>query len=304
MYYAYFKSKIRYMDKFLSPLRYPGGKGKLSKYISDLLNINNLDGATFYELFAGGAGVSMNLLSHGIVDNVVLNDLNDFVYQFWSQILTNTEEFIALIENTKINLVSWMHYKDVYESPKNRSNIELAFCFFFLNRCNRSGIANAGPIGGLNQNGNYKIDVRFNKRNLIKRIEKIRALDDKIRLSNCDAKKIIDDNQFDEYGFIFLDPPYFKQGESLYDSFYNLAQHRELAYSLCKLDSCNWLLTYDDVMEIIELYQNKEIYKIRMSHTLQHKKKIDELLIFNKALRNPKSITIGGKNVQLSEFVS
>ena len=54
-----------------------------------------------------------------------------------------------------------------------RYTFELGFATFYMNRTNRSGIIKGGVIGGLQQNGNWKLDARFNKDNLIKRISKI-----------------------------------------------------------------------------------------------------------------------------------
>lgn len=54
---------------------------------------------------------------------------------------------------------------------KNYINgLENVFSTLFLNRKNRRGIINSGSIGGYNLNGNYKLDCRFNKINLINNI--------------------------------------------------------------------------------------------------------------------------------------
>jgi DNA adenine methylase len=67
-------------------------------------------------------------------------------------------------------------------------------------RTNRSGIIfKAGPIGGINQEGKYKIDVRFNKSELSKRITQIASKAEQITISNFDALDIL--NNIENYTF-------------------------------------------------------------------------------------------------------
>ena len=172
----------------ISPLRYPGGKSKISPFLEDIILLNNLDGATIYELYAGGAGASINLLSTGISKKIVLNDLDIHIYAFWYSLLNETDLFIKSIIDTDVNLENWRKQQDIYNNFEDFSLSEVGFSTFFLNRTNRSGILHkAGPIGGLQQTGNYKIDVRFNKNALISRIEKIARLRDQIESYNVES---------------------------------------------------------------------------------------------------------------------
>ena len=149
-----------------SPLRYPGGKTQLSRYVRHLLDINNVHN-TYIEPFAGGFGVALELLFNNDVEQIVMNDFDPSIYSIWNMILHNRDEFISLIKNTPITIEEWFYQKDIRNKLKNDSNsIENAFATFFLNRTNVSGIISAGPIGGLKQQGKYKIDCRFNKEKL------------------------------------------------------------------------------------------------------------------------------------------
>ena len=53
-----------------------------------------------------------------------------------------------------------------------KTSYELGFAAFYLNRTNRSGILNAGVIGGKKQDGKWEMDARFNRDNLASRILK------------------------------------------------------------------------------------------------------------------------------------
>ena len=63
-----------------SPLRYPGGKRQLVPFFTDLLKLNgNSPLDLFIEPFAGGAAVSLHLLATGLVDHVILADLDPYL---------------------------------------------------------------------------------------------------------------------------------------------------------------------------------------------------------------------------------
>ena len=135
--------------KIASPLRYPGGKSKISSFIEDVILLNNLEGCTLYEMYAGGAGASLKLLLSGICDGIVLNDLDHHIYAFWDCVLNRTEELIELIHDAEITIENWYTQRRVYENFEAHDTLEVGFSTFFLNRTNRSGILyKAGPIGG------------------------------------------------------------------------------------------------------------------------------------------------------------
>lgn len=279
----------------ISPLRYPGGKSRISTFLEDVILLNNLEGCALYELYAGGAGASLNVLLSGICDKIVLNDLDTHIYSFWKSILDEHEDFIKLIEQTPIDLPNWNQQREVYFSPEQYSSIEVGFSTFFLNRCNRSGILQAGPIGGMNQTGNYKIDVRFNKKNLIRRIELISSRRESIEVCNKESIRFLEEifNKNDERSFLFLDPPYYVQGENLYYNFYNDDDHNKLSQLLKAHQSSNWFLTYDNSERIKALYEDCRIAYLPMTYTLQTKTKTKEVMVFSENLHIPKQLRIG-----------
>ena len=144
-----------------SPLRYPGGKSQLANYIVYLLQKNHLEGATYCEAFCGGAGVAMRLLLNNHVNQIILNDLDSAIYSIWYALLNDTDRFIDKMNKTKVSMKEWHKQRNIYQQLKDyRSyNFDLAFAAFFLNRTNRSGIIQGGPIGGYDQNRNIKLIV-------------------------------------------------------------------------------------------------------------------------------------------------
>lgn len=269
-----------------SPLRYPGGKANLATYLRHIIQNMNIEGCSYFELYAGGAGAALDLLFTGTVNRIILNDADYHIYAFWKSILENTDEFIKLIETTPINLESWYRQRDIYnDDVNNHSMIEVGFSTFFLNRCNRSGIiTKAGPIGGIEQNGQYKIDCRFNKTNLIKRIKDIANRANDIEIYNEDTLEFIRRNLQrlqEDHSFMYLDPPYYKKGKSLYLNFYTHEDHENLRDLLSNLRDLKWMISYDNVTEINDLYAGFNSSLHMLNYSLQTKRKTNEFFVFS-----------------------
>lgn len=241
-----------------SPLRYPGGKSRLAPFISLLIQKSKIKNPIYVEPFAGGAGVALSLLLNSVVDEIVINDYDKAIYSVWRALLTETDGFIELIEDTPLNIEEWRTQKRIFDEQRNKYSLELGFAAFYLNRTNRSGIlSNAGPIGGFDQTGNYLIDVRFNRRELVRRVREIAGRKSKIHLYNKDIRSFLKKYMFkyQERAFIYFDPPYYNKGKALYKNFFSPADHQEIFECICELD-CPWLVTYDDVPEIREIYSS------------------------------------------------
>lgn len=262
-----------------SPLRYPGGKSKIAPMVKLLIEKTGMRKITYVEPFAGGAGVSLELLFSGAVDHIVINDYDKAIYSVWRAIIENTNEFINLIDSTEISIAEWNRQKDIYSNQAHRYSVELAFATFFLNRTNRSGILAAGPIGGYKQNGNYLIDARYNKKELISRILKIAKRRDDITVYNKDVRSFMK-NYLHRYSnaFVYLDPPYYKKGQELYKNFFVYNDHKEIA-DLLKKENSIWMVTYDAEPEIASLYSGFSTKFFDLSYSVAEKKKAAEIMI-------------------------
>lgn len=275
--------------KFFSPLRYPGGKLKVSQYIKLLIDTNNLNDGHYVEPYAGGASVALDLLINEYVSNIHINDIDLAIYSFWHSTLYDTENFCRLINDTPVNVEEWKKQKFIIKNKDDFSSLEIGFSTFFLNRTNRSGILNAGMIGGKEQGGDWKIDARYNKIDLIKRIELINRFEDRISLNNMDAieyVQMIDDN-LPNNTLIYLDPPYYKKGKELYINYYNHEDHKEIANIVKKLINRYWLVSYDNEMAIKDLYSDfrQKIYSL--NYSVGKASKGSEVIIYNDKLFIP-----------------
>ncbi len=270
-----------------TPLRYPGGKSSIQNMVSRIISDNGLNLCNYAEPYAGGCGLALSLMFNGFVHELHLNDLDRSIYSFWNQVLTNTDAFVEKIKSTSVTIDEWHKQKEVQERKNTVDELELGFSTFFLNRTNRSGvIQKAGVIGGLAQNGNYKLDCRFTKSTLISKIQRIAKYKHRINFYNLDAVDFIKMLEEESKGTMFycVDPPYFNKGSTLYTNFYNPEDHAEIAKLLRKLKS-PWILTYDDASEIQKLYKNLPQYKFNLNYSAQVKKVGTELLITSKKIK-------------------
>ncbi|MDL2250414.1 DNA adenine methylase [Lachnospiraceae bacterium OttesenSCG-928-J05] len=268
-----------------NPLRYPGAKSKLYEYVRDLIVNENLTGCTFYEPFAGSATLSWLLLENRIVDNVRINEKDPLLYFFWEAVFNHTEELIQKIQRTEISIDTWHEQKRFRDESYiiDKECVDIGFSTLFLNRTNFSGILKANPIGGLNQKSDYKIDCRFNKDKVITQIRNIAKYKSKVSISNMDALLFMKSAlryKRNRKTFVYIDPPYYKEGPGLYRYFYRESQHEELA-EFIKTKTYPWLISYDDVEEIRKLYNRRKCIKLYLDYSVKTSKKGEEILISN-----------------------
>jgi DNA adenine methylase len=160
--------------RHFSPLRYPGGKGRLSPFLQRIFEDNNLLDGHYVEPYAGGAAVGLSLLLLEYASHIYINDISKPVYLFWKAVLDDTDALCERILNRQVTVEEWKRQRDILRNFRDHSRVSVAFAMFFLNRTNRSGIVHGGGmIGGYRQRGEWKLDARYNKRGLIKRIETV-----------------------------------------------------------------------------------------------------------------------------------
>ena len=231
---------------FYTPLRYPGGKRRLVPTVTRLLEENGLKDVQYAEPYAGGAAIALALLLEEYASVVHINDLSRPVYAFWSSVLNDTAELCCRIEKTKVTMREWHRQRKVYENRDTAALDDLGFATLFLNRTNRSGIIAGGVIGGKEQTGEWGVDARFGKPELIQRIRKIGRFSSRIRLYQMDALEFTTSvvANLGKSAFAFYDPPYIENGKGLYLNDYTIEGHRELAKAVEKL-KLPWVVTYD-----------------------------------------------------------
>ncbi|HAU5431243.1 DNA adenine methylase [Cronobacter malonaticus] len=292
--------------KYYTPLRYPGGKGKLSYFLKDVIEHNSLNDGAYAEPYAGGAGVALELLLEEYVRKIYINDADFAVYSFWSSVVDDADNLCRLISAAKVTMEEWHFHRHVISNPSEFTKLEVGFSAFFLNRTNRSGILKAGVIGGKAQSGKWKMDVRFNREDLISRVEKIANYNQRIVVTNLDALDFLDSLKLMSAAgkadkkkiLLYLDPPYYMKGQGLYRNFYEHDDHVLVMNKLREIDFPKWLVSYDNAKEIKSIYNSFPQIEYSLQYTAQEKKAGEEVMIFSEEIAIPD--TLKGVSIPLS----
>jgi DNA adenine methylase len=273
-----------------TPLRYPGGKGKLTAYIKSLMKENRLLDGEYVEPYAGGAAIALELLFHEYVSRIHINDVSKPVHAFWRSALDHTEGLCKLIVDTPLTVTAWDKQRRIMEKPGQHDDLTLGFATFFLNRTNRSGILNGGIIGGREQTGPWKIDARFNAEELAYRIQSIAGMKSRIRLTRQDALKFLKAGaaKWPEKTLVYLDPPYYVKGRELYYDFYEAKDHARVAIFVTeKLTRQKWIVSYDNVPAIRDLYKGSPHIVYDIGYSARSARQGSEVMFFDGRLRVP-----------------
>jgi DNA adenine methylase len=263
-----------------SPLRYPGGKWRLTGFFTRYLEKNFETTPEYIEPYAGGASLAISLLIQKKVSRIWLNDLDPSIHACWSSILNSNERFCEAIETTPITTDEWRRQKSIYSRRAESDTFSLGFATFFLNRTNHSGILNAGIIGGRSQKGEWLIDARFNRSELVKRVRQIAELRAHIKLTCLDAKLLLARLRRSRDRLIYLDPPYVTAGKALYLNSYKEANHVQVRDTVAGM-RMKWIVSYDDVPLVRRLYRGYRHRGLELLHTARVAKVGKEVLFFS-----------------------
>lgn len=246
------------LQEQISPLRYPGGKGKMLKQLEPLFPDKV---STMVEPFAGEASASLAMLFAGRADRIILNDLDPGVYAFWTAVLNSTDKLLNALKSIYGTREEFLKAKEILSNPTDYSSMELSAAFLVANQLAFSGITKAGIAGDYQRRWNYK--------KVADRIQKIAAYKDSITVMNKDALEVIEEYYWNEKTFLFVDPPYVLQGKRLYREWYEADDHMKLADLINNLTlsypgCAKIIVTYDACKTTEELYDFPFARKIYM----------------------------------------
>lgn len=283
--------------RFASPLRYPGGKGGLTEFLSQVIELNDLRGCAYFEPYAGGAGAALGLLRDKVVDRIEINDADPRIYSFWISALLENERFVERIFEVPLTIEEWRRQRDICLHPDVFTEFEVGFAAFYMNRCNRSGVlSGAGPIGGYEQSGKWKLGVRFNRETLAERILWLSRMSERINVSNLDAivflKSTLPSGRGRASTFVYLDPPYVNNGQRLYLNAYSRGDHAMVSKYLDAQAILPWVMSYDDTDLIRTLYERHCVTYLPIRYSLQKKRSTKELFISPHRISIPTNMPI------------
>lgn len=246
-----------------------------------MIRNSDLAGCTYVEPYAGGAGAGVSLLVTGQVSRLVINDLDRAIYAFWATLVLDPDYYIRRINSIDINVAEWRRQRDIYHARSAIDTASLGFATFYLNRTNVSGVLNGGPIGGLEQGGNYKIDARFNREGLTERVRILALYAEDMTVTSRDGIETIEEYANRANTFVYADPPYFEKAGSLYLNKFTTEDHANLANVLNGLPDSPWLLTYDNVPQVADLYQSRRRRTFELSYSAHHVRRATEIAVLS-----------------------
>jgi DNA adenine methylase len=278
----------------ISPLRYAGSKRKLFNYLERILTHNNFTPQVLIEPFVGGGSIFLNFLSRHEGSKAIVADKDELVYSFWKTLFTKPSYLINFIRKAKVNLKTFDQYRYISSHPAKFSRKKLAEACLFLNRTSFSGILNnsAGPIGGREQKSIYKIDCRFGRENIIKKIKNISAFKNRVVVLPYNweetLKYIAKKDKYKNADLLFyFDPPFYKKADKLYRHHFDNISHKNLRDNLVKLKQ-PWILSYDRAREIQNLYSAFTRINVSMPYSINSPAKRLEKELIITPLKLPK----------------
>lgn len=237
-----------------TPFRYPGAKNKMLPELMVHLNKILVNQTDFSDAFVGGGSVLLEVATKYPKLQLFANDKDRWVYCFWKIVAdANRKQLddLLLLMKAKPTITLFNQLRQTFDTT---DEVACAYRCIFFNRTTFSGIARSGPIGGQGQNSKWTVDCRYNATKLVSKIEACHKL--------LQGRTTVEDKDIVEYPYltksnrpVYLDPPYYVKGDSLYTVKMTSFDHEKLAGILLARD--NWVLSYDDCPEIQKLYTSK-----------------------------------------------
>ena len=252
-----------------SPLRYPGGKSKAIKKLSEFTDIAFKE---YREPFVGGGSLFIYLKQCFPDRQFWINDLNTDVYSFWKAAQENLAEMLKLIKKFKKEKNGKALYRKLLEMNLDKLSLtERGARFFVLNRITFSGTTESGGYSERAFQG------RFTDSSIDRVAALSEILDENVKITNLDYSELLQNDRSglqvhedDEAGenaeievqpqcqiLIYLDPPYYSATHSrLYGKKGNLHSgfdHQRFSEEIkaCKM---NWFISYDNSKFVRELF--------------------------------------------------
>ena len=264
--------------KYTTPLRYPGGKSRAIKFLSQHLP----EIESYREPFLGGGSMALYVTQTYPNTDVWVNDLYYPLYAFWMTLRDHGQQLCDDLRELKTELgESYDAHRMAFDDAKDKLNndiYESGFNFYVANKCSFSGLT-----------ANSSFSKQASRANFTFRgIDKLPALSELIqgwRITNHSYEEML----YGRNAFVFLDPPYAIK-DNLYGNkgdMHKSFDHEWFAAQACASDN-KCMITYNSELFIKnrfpDWYQKDWdlTYTMRSSGTYtKDQKKRKELLLLN-----------------------
>ena len=264
--------------KYTTPLRYPGGKSRAIKFLSQ--HLPKIE--SYREPFLGGGSMALYVTQTYPNTDVWVNDLYYPLYAFWVTLRDHGQQLCDDLRELKTELgESYDAHKMAFDDAKDKLNNDLyesGFNFYVANKCSFSGLT-----------ANSSFSKQASRANFTFRgIDKLPALSELIqgwRITNQSYEELL----YGRNAFVSLDPPYAIK-DNLYGNkgdMHKSFDHEWFAAQACASDN-KCMITYNSELFIKDRFPDwyqKDwdlTYTMRSSGTYtKDQKKRKELLLLN-----------------------
>lgn len=253
------------MKSLKTPLRYPGGKSRATKYIIPRFP----QGVGEYrEPFLGGGSVAIEVTKRFPSVKIWVSDLYEPLYNFWKQLQENGNEVANILlqlkqrhpdPDTARNLfIESKEYlaKDITETE----SIHRAVSFYVVNKCSFSGLTEASSFSKQASESNFSV----------RGIDKLKFYQQLIgnwTISNLDYHKLMNGGP---ETFLYLDPPYDIK-DNLYGKKGNM--HKKFDHDLFaeSMDLCTskCMVSYNSSQLVKDRFKGWKTYEFDLTYTMR-----------------------------------
>lgn len=271
-----------------SPLRYPGGKGKVAARLFAYLPTPTPE--RIISPFLGGGGFELYCAAQGI--KVHSCDSFKPLINFWRIAQRTPHKLAHDVLNMRLVITDKYFGELKHQLLQYDKGIEYltpdwrAAAFYTINACSFGGLTLSHSYGMVKGHPRFTVAG-------IKRLNNFHAPNffltehDITRPKSypCaqDFEKTITD--YGHNGFLYCDPPYITERETLYG--FNGSHHRNFEHArlaaVLRDHKGSWMLSYNDCPQVRELYDGYRFEKIDWNYSLitRNDKRANEVLILN-----------------------
>ena len=203
-----------------------------------------------------------------------INDLDPSIACLWTSVIRHPEDIAQRILDFTPGVDAFFEFKHAirqlcFVPDDENALIDYGFKTLALIKMSRHG-AGQEVQGGIRQQGRHTVNYRWHLESLVHNLwqwhRKLAYFQPREGRCDCqDFTRLIEDESC--RAVLYLDPPYFKPSRSYYRYPFSEKDHFRLAAAL-KACSHKWVLSYDDVPEIRDLYSWAKIRPIKTTYTL------------------------------------
>jgi DNA adenine methylase len=255
------------MMKNKSPLRYPGGKTRAVRILTEHIQRNYPERNIIISPFFGGGSLELSLSTSF---QVIGNDLFSPLIIFWKMVKMDP---VSLSQQIRVKMpVSKQDFFSYREQLQTITDpLEIATYYFIINRCSFSGSTFCGGYSAESARSRLTSSS-------LDRLEKVCMKN--IELYNMDFAEFLKQHPETDKTILYADPPYYIKSY-LYGrdgDLHHTFDHEKFAEVIKKRN--DWILCYNDCEYIRSLYKECRIEKVEWSYGMNKTKKSSEILLF------------------------